>query len=75
MPYPNEHSCRIREPGQFQENSFRRIIQGRLSVIIGKLKGQSSTTVQAFRYPTEDWTEAEARKHCKEQGGRFEPAE
>jgi len=74
MPYSNEHSCRIREPGEFEDKSFRRIKQGKLSIIIGKLKGKSSTTTQAFRYPKDDWTEASARAHCKAQEGRFEAA-
>ena len=85
MPYPNEHACRIRDPGDFQPKSFRRIQSGekggkgprdgkRLSIIIGKLKGKSETTTQAFRYPSDEWTEAQARSHCKEQDGRFEAA-
>lgn len=74
MPYPNEHACRIRQPGEFQEKSFRRIKQGKLAIIIGKLKGQSSTTTQAFRYPKDIWTVEQAREHCKENKGRFEPA-
>jgi len=74
MPYPSEHACRIRQPGEFQENSFRRIKQGKLSIIIGKLKGKTTTTTQAFRYPKESWTADEARAHCKKQGGSFEAA-
>lgn len=73
-PYPNEHSCRMVEPGQFRDNSFRRITQGKLNMIIGKLKGESSTSLQAFRYPKGRWTEAEARAHCQKQGGHFEAA-
>jgi hypothetical protein len=74
VPYPNEHACRVRSPGDFQGDSFRRISQGDLDIIVGQLEGQEATTAQAFRYPIEDWTEAEARAHCEEQGGRFEPA-
>lgn len=74
MPYPNEHSCRLREPGEFQEGSMRRIRNGILSIIIGKLKGATATTKQAFRYSKADWTEAQARKHCSDNGGKFEAA-
>lgn len=74
MPYPNEHACRIREPGTFQEESMRRIVNGKLAIIIGKLKGATATTTQAFRYPKDAWTEAEARKHCAENEGSFEAA-
>ena len=74
MPYPSEHACRIKEPGSFQDNSFRRIKNKDLVMIIGKPNGQDTTTTQAYRYPISDWDEARARKHCKEAGGRFEPA-
>ncbi len=74
MPYRGEHACRVRQPGEFQPDSFRRIKNGKLVILIGKLKGESSTTTQAFRYPTDDWTEAEARTHCEKQGGRFDAA-
>lgn len=74
MPYPTEHSCRIAEPDRFEPNSFRRIKQGILSIIIGKLKGQDKTSTQAFRYPISDWTEKEAAKHCADHDGRFEAA-
>jgi len=29
---------------------------------------------QAYRYPIETWTEAEARKHCQDHEGTFEVA-
>jgi len=74
MPYPNEHACRIREPGDFQSDSFRRMVQGKLAIIIGRLKGKTTTTTQAFRYPVGEWTEKQARDHCEEQHGRFEAA-
>ncbi len=79
MPYKGEHSCRVREPGRFQNDSFRRKESNadgkKLILIVGKLKGESSTTLQAYRYPTSDWSESAARKHCKgHKGIKFEPA-
>ena len=78
MPYPNEHSCRLRNPNDFQKNSFRRMKrehEGKpYSVIIGKLKGETKTTEQAYRYDKKTWSTAEARSHCKDHGGTFEPA-
>lgn len=78
-PFPNEHACRIREPGEFQKDSFRRIsrkVDGKtLDIIIGKLKGKTTTTTQAFRYPKDEWSESEAKKHCDDHDGiLFEPA-
>lgn len=81
MPYPSEHACRIKDPKDFEQDSFRRISQKtedgkRIDLIIGKLKGESDTTVQAFRYPKDEWTAEEARDHCKAHDGiLFEPAE
>ena len=79
MPFPNEHACRVREPGEFTDGSFRRISQemddGRtIDLIIGRLKGEDMTTVQAYRYPKDGWQEDEARDHCDEHEGRFEAA-
>jgi hypothetical protein len=74
MPYPNEHSCRLRQPGEFQPDSFRRIKNKDLVMIIGRLKGKDTTTTQAYRYPKADWTEAKAKAHCEDAGGSFEAA-
>jgi len=78
-PYPNEHSCRLRDPKDFQPDSFRsttRKHNGKeYRVIMGKLKGETTMTEQGYRYPKDIWTEAEARKHCEDHKGiRFEPA-
>lgn len=78
-PFPNEHACRVRSPGEFQKGSFRRISRkadGKtLDIIIGRLKGKTTTTTQAFRYPKDEWTVAQARKHCTDNDGKlFEPA-
>jgi len=71
MPYPLEYSCRILSPDKFQKNSFRRIARGKLSIIIGRLKGKKTTTTQAFRYPKNRWSKEQARKHCEEHKGTF----
>ena len=79
--FPNEHACRVREPGDFEEDSFRRITREtddgkEFAVIVGRLEGEETTTAQSFRYPTSDWTESEARDACESANGiKFEPAE
>lgn len=78
-PYPNEHACRLRQPGDFQSESFRRTEREhegkRYSIIMGWLKGETSMTEQAYRYASDVWTEAQARKHCDtHDGATFEPA-
>ena len=78
MPLPGEHSCRIRNPADFQKDSFRRTKQtsdGKtLWLIVGRLKGAVKTTLQAFRYPKGTWTAAQARSHCEKQDGSFTAA-
>ncbi len=82
MPYPNEHACRARSPGEFEPQSFRRISRKSKTtgktfhIITARLKGQTTMTTQAYRYPKTSWTAPEARAHCERRGGstRFEPA-
>ena len=79
-PYPNEHSCRLREPDEFKPRSFVRIEREsdgkKYDVIMGRLKGETTLTEQAYRYDKETWTVSEARKHCNDHDGiLFEPAE
>jgi hypothetical protein len=78
-PYPNEHACRLRNPNDFQDDSFRRTSREhegkKYSVIMGKLKGESTMTEQAYRYAKDTWKVNEARSHCKSHDGTFEAAE
>lgn len=77
-PYENEHSCRLRNPADFQSNSFRsmtRTHDGKdYRVIMGKLTGEDTMTDQSMRYSKDVWTEGEASGHCKSKGGSFEAA-
>ena len=63
MPYPSEHSARIKSPGLFETNSFRRKnIDSGIDIIIGRLKGQTTTTTQAYRFKKGSFTSGEAKK-------------
>ena len=78
-PYPNEHACRLRSPSDFEKDSFVRTSrkhEGKAySVIMGKLKGKTTLTQQAFRYPKTGWTATQAKSHCTDHKGvLFEPA-
>ena len=77
-PYPNEHACRLRDPGDFQEDSFRRVSREhegkKYSVIMGRLEGETTMTEQACRYPKDTWDAGEAGSHCKAHDGTFEAA-
>lgn len=77
-PYPNEHACRLRDPDDFQDDSFKRTEREhegkKYSVIMGRLEGETTLTEQAYPYDKEVWTAAEAKSHCKDHDGTFEPA-
>ena len=77
MPY-SEHACRLRDPGLFQDGSFRRTTRKHkgkeYGVVLGRLKGESTMTEQSFRYPKPVWTAATARSHCRSHSGTFEAA-
>jgi len=74
-PYPNEHACRLHEPGGYERFArMKRKHNGKeFSVIIGFKKGGGSED-QAYRYPKETWSAAEAGAHCKDHKGSFEAA-
>jgi len=78
-PLPNEHGCRLKDPKLFQPDSFRRVKRDsdgkEYSIIMGKLKGETTMTEQSYRYNKDIWSVAQARKHCKDHKGiLFEPA-
>jgi HK97 family phage prohead protease len=91
-PFPNEHSARLKNPGLFDEDTFRRKKDGTIygsikvpatiAVIWGKLKEhnkpEDNPIPQTLRFPTDDWTVAEAKKWLKDNEIKylaFEPAE
>jgi HK97 family phage major capsid protein/HK97 family phage prohead protease len=79
MPWPNFHSCRLRNPDDFKKDSFRYVDREhegkKYSVVMGKLKNETTMTEQSYRYPKESWTASEAKSHCDDHDGiLFEPA-
>jgi len=90
MPYPNEHSLRLKDPSGF--DSFGTTHGGKLfggaliapatiDVIWGHPKGgpKGAAIPQALRFPIKNWTEAEAKKWIKDNAehgakGAVEPA-
>jgi len=72
-PEETEDSIRIRvkDPGGFQEGSFRTIPIDKdrgIQAVIGKLEGETTTTVQAYIFNKEkgNWTVASAQAWVKE---------
>jgi len=88
MPFPNEHAARLQDPKRFDR--FRRISGGKIfggklevpktiGIIWGHIKEgpPNAWAVQALRFPTKDWKEADAKKWLKDNKitpMTFEPA-
>ena len=76
QPYPNEHACRVQEPGRYERFARKELEHEgkKYYAIIGFFKDGGSE-VQSFRYPKDVWTQAQAAEHCKEHDGKtFEAA-
>lgn len=78
MPYPNQHSCRLKSPDAFQPRSFRTVERKHnnktYSVIMGRPKGVATMAEQAYRYDKKTWDAKDAKNHCAAHKGTFEPA-
>lgn len=67
MPFPNFHSGRVKDPSDFESESFKYVKLKGTSVetVMGKLKGESAMTVQAYRFPKSEYTASEAKAWLK----------
>jgi ATP-dependent protease ClpP protease subunit len=79
MPYANEHSARVRDPADFEQDSFRRKnISDGVDIITGKIKGgDDSMVTQTYRFDASKFTVAEAKAWLKDNNVdyiSFEPA-
>ncbi len=74
MPYPTEHSCRLRDPGEFSEfrrsNGARKHKGKSYDVIYGKQKSDGAWSEQAYRYDAKTWDAADAKAHCQSHKGK-----
>ena len=76
MPYPSQHSCRLKDPNLFEEGSIRTLHtkQEGLTLLAGKLKADGKSATEGFRYDKKIWSESKAKNHCDSHDGQFEPA-
>lgn len=67
FPYPNQHAFRIKNPSLFEKGSMRtKSLKKGVSIIIGKLKGQSTMTAQAYRFDKSIYSYDDAKKWIKD---------
>jgi hypothetical protein len=72
MPFPNFHAARVKSPDLFEKESFRtKNIKSGIDIIIGRLKGQTTTTTQAYRFNKDKFTSQEAKDWLKENEIKF----
>lgn len=61
----NTIRIRVRDPGSFQEGSFRTINIGDadngIQAVIGRLEGETTTTIQSYIFDKDKWTVERAR--------------
>lgn len=78
MPLKNVHACVIKPESAFEPGSLLTMEQDhdgkKYQVLIGKLKGESATSEHSYHYDTAVWKESEAKSHCADHKGEFEPA-
>ena len=72
MPFPNEHSCRLRSPTGYAR--YTRDNDKDPNHIYGIRKDDGKSELQSLRYPKDSWDTGMAREHCKSHEGTFEPA-
>ena len=74
MPMPNFHACLLNPKVTKILGTMTRKTDGKsYKVRVGRKKGQTEgSTQRSFIYPISQWSAAEARRHCKEHGGKFE---
>ena len=85
MPYANEHSARLQDPGKFDPKTFRRTnggtiygkikIPSSISIIWAKLKSHNKPTdnplPQALRFSVSKWTVDQAKKWLKDNNIKY----
>ena len=89
MPYENEHSARLKNPKDFEPDSYRRTDGGKIygsikvpktiAIIWAKLKGKSKpkdpVMPQALRFPIKSWTVQKAKAWLKENNVKYQKFE
>ncbi len=67
MPFPNQHAARVKAPTLFKQGSFRtKEITPGINIIMGRLKGETTMTTQAYRFEKSKFTVAQAKAWLKE---------
>lgn len=76
MPYENDHACLVNPKITEILGTQTRKHNGKTyKVRIGRAKGQrEGSSERSYLYPISVWSKSEARAHCRDHNGTFEPA-
>jgi hypothetical protein len=67
----NFYRYRLRDPSDFEQDSFRTITLGnaggkakgpKIQAVVGKLKGEDAMTLQTYMFPTDEWDEDDVQR-------------
>jgi len=75
-PLPNEHACQLKDPRRYDKfrRGSRKSQNGKTYNVVFGIVGDKSED-QSYRYNKKEWTESEAKSHCKSHKGKFEAAQ
>lgn len=72
MPYPNIHSARVRDPGDFISTTFRTVpITAGIQLISGKLVKGGPMTAQAYHFDKKVFTPVQAKAWLKKHNIKY----
>lgn len=77
MPFPNFHAARVRDPSDFERIVVLETLPNGIMIYGGPLKEGGKSTAQAYRFPKDKFTVAQAKAWLKEHDVKyilFEPA-
>lgn len=82
MPLPNEHVARVKDPSEFDSETFRsKDVEEGIRIIIGKLKGATddadSMVTESYHFSVDKFTASQAKAWMKDHDIsyiKFEPA-
>ncbi|MCK4521413.1 MAG: DUF2213 domain-containing protein [Nanoarchaeota archaeon] len=65
MPFPNFHAARVKSPDAFQNIVVLKTLPDGVMIYGGKLKGETSSTAQAYRFPKSKFSAEQAKSWLK----------
>jgi len=71
MPYPNYHSARIRDPGDFLRIRNFKVTKEGIMFKGGPLKSNNKVEIQAIWFPRKKFTVSECKKWLKDHDWKY----